>query len=220
MKKFFITIIFCLISISAFAQNNNSDMRIQNQDNRTWINEKYKEIFPYPITVSGYGFFNYSALAVGQLYGVTYGIDDHLGGGGAVTAKLSFFRWLAVAVDLSYSGASYSSNGLDSTFGTFLLSPMLILQRETLRGQAGFVPWVGIGFSISNNSWKLTETYSGQTYSDSISRGGFGFIINAGLKYNMQNNVFVGVRTDYSASTFENTTMNNWRLGIEAGYRF
>ena len=36
----------------------------------------------------------------------------------------------------------------------------------------------------------------------------------------MKNNVFVGARTDYSASTFENTTMNNWRLGVEAGYRF
>lgn len=220
MRKFLLVLLIVLSAVPVFAQSNVSDMQVQNSDNRTWINEKYKEMFPYPITFSAYGFFNYSALAVGQLYGVTYGIDDHLGGGGAVTAKISFFRWLALAIDLSYSGASYSNTGVDSTFGTFLFSPMLVFQRETLRGQAGFVPWVGIGFSISNNSWKITETYYGQTYSDSISKGGFGFIINAGVKYNMKNNVFVGVRTDYSASTFENTTMNNWRLGMEAGYRF
>ena len=41
--------------------------------------------------------------------------------------------------------------------------------------------------------------------------------LNAVLK---RKKLIVGVRTDYSASSFENTTMNNWRLGVEAGYRF
>ena len=221
MKKFLFVLVVLLMFSSAYAQQQNMADTAISQDNRTWINEKYKEMFKYPITVSGYGFFNSSALAVGRLNGATYGIDGHLGGGGAITAKISFFRWLALALDVSYSGATRSEAGATSTFGTFLFSPMIVFQRETLRGQAGFVPWVGLGFSISNNSWTMKgEDYYGQTYTDSISRGGFGFIFNAGVKYNMKNNVFVGVRTDYSASSFENTTMNNWRLGVEAGYRF
>lgn len=220
MKKILFTLVLLFMFSSAYAQQKNMADTAILQDNRTWINEKYKKMFPYPITVSGYGFFNYSALAVAQIYGVTYGIDSHLGGGGSVTAKISFSSWLALALDVSYSGATYSEAGATSTFGTFLFSPMLVLQKETPRGQAGFVPWVGLGFSISNNSWKITSEYMGQTYTDSTSRGGFGFISSAGVKYNMKNNVFVGVRSDYSASTFENTTMNNWRLGVEAGYRF
>lgn len=220
MKKILFTLILLFVVSNVYAQESNMAGISAEQDNRTWINEKYKKMFPYPITVSGYGFFNYSALALAQIYGVTYGVDSHLGGGGAVTAKISFFKWLAFAVDMSYSGATYSKAGGTSTFGTFLFSPMLVFQRETPRGQAGFVPWVSIGFSIANNSWKVTGEYNGQAYTDSVSRGGFGFIGSAGIKYNMKNNVFVGVRSDYSASTFENTTMNNWRLGVEAGYRF
>ncbi len=220
MKKILFILVVLLMFSSAYAQQKTMADTAILQDNRTWINEKYKEKFTYPITVSGYVFFNYSALAVAQLYGVTYGIDSHLGGGGAVTAKISFSRWLALALDVSYSGATYSEAGATSTFGTFLFSPMLVLQRETPRGQAGFVPWVGLGFSISNNSWNIKSENNGQIFTDSTSRGGFGFISSAGVKYNMKNNVFVGVRSDYSASTFGNTTMNNWRLGVEAGYRF
>lgn len=220
MKKILFILLVLLMFSSAYAQQKNMADTAISQDNRTWINAKYKEMFKYPITVSGYGFFNSSALAVGRAYGVTYGIDGHLGGGGAVTAKISFFRWLALALDVSYSSATRSEAGATSTFGTFLFSPTIVFQRETLRGQAGFVPWAGLGFSISNNSWTVKgENYSGP-FTDSISRGGFGFIFNAGVKYNMKNNVFVGVRTDYSASSFENTTMNNWRLGVEAGYKF
>ena len=51
MKKFFIAIIFCFVSVSAFAQSNYSDMRVQNHDNRTWINEKYKEILNHTLNI-------------------------------------------------------------------------------------------------------------------------------------------------------------------------
>lgn len=220
MKKIIFSLLFTFISLNIFAQNISSDMHIKSEDNRTWISEKYKNVMKYPVTVSAYGFLNYSALALGSIGGYTYGIDDHWGGGFSITGKVSFSSWLAVALDLSYSAATYNNSSVKSDFGTFLFSPTVVFQRETKRGRAGIVPWAGIGFSISNNSWNVKENYLGNTYSSSASAGGFGFIINAGIKYNMENNAFVGFRTDYSASTFSGTTMNNWRMGIEAGYRF
>ncbi len=44
--------------------------------------------------------------------------------------------------------------------------------------------------------------------------------MNAGFKYNFKNNAYTGIRADYSASSAGYGTMHNFRLGIEAGYRF
>lgn len=219
IKKVILTLSIFLISVSAFAQS--SDTKVQNQDNRTWLNENYVKKFPYPITLGVYGFYD-AAWATNNGY-----ISDTVnGGGGAITAKISFFKWLAFALDLSYSGGSIDhGNGLKEDVGIFLFSPMVVFQRETLRGQAGWVPFFGIGISIADNTVKAkynTTDYYGNEYSSSetIHKSGLGFIMNAGVNYNFKNNAFLGGRLDYSASSFGAGTMNNFRIGLQAGYRF
>lgn len=215
MKKIFLIISICLFSVSAYAQN--ADMKLESQDNRTWLDESYKKQFPYPITFGAYGFFNVVSASQGA-----YKSDSALGGGGAVTAKVSFFRWLAFALDLSYSGASKDyGSGVKENVDTFLFSPMVVFQWETMRGQAGWVPYLGIGVSISNSTieTKIDNIFYG-SYNSSSSYAGFGFIMNAGFKYNFKNNAYTGIRADYSASSAGYGTMHNFRLGIEAGYRF
>ncbi len=136
MKKIFLIISICLFSVSAYAQN--ADVKLESQDNRTWLDESYKEQFPYPITFGAYGSFNVVSASQGA-----YKSDSALGGGGAATAKVSFFRWLAFALDLSYSGASkYYGSGVKENVNTFLFSPMVVFQWETMRGQAGWVPYL------------------------------------------------------------------------------
>lgn len=215
IRKIILTLSIFLISISAFAQN--SDTKEQNRDNRTWLDENYKKTFPYPITLGVYGFYD-AAWASNS----GYTSDTVNCGGGAITAKLSFFKWLAIALDISYSGGSIDyGNGLKEDVGTFLFSPMVVFQWETLRQQAGFAPFLGIGISIADNKVKgiYNDDY-GDKYIYIVNKSGIGFIMNAGLNYNFKNNVFIGGRFDYSASSFGSGTMNNVRIGIQSGYRF
>lgn len=129
---------------------------------------------------------------------------------------------IAFALDLSYSGGSINhGNGLKETVGTFLFSPMIVFQIETLRGNAGLVPFFGIGLSIADNTVESTYiNYYGYKYKETLHEAGIGFITNAGLNYNFQNNAFIGGRFDYSASSVGSGTMNNFRIGLQAGYRF
>ncbi len=86
---------------------------------------------------------------------------------------------------------------------------------------AGCHIYLSIGVSISNSTieTKIDNIYYG-SYNSSSSYAGFGFIMNAGFKYNFKNNAYTGIRADYSASSAGYGTMHNFRLGIEAGYRF
>ncbi len=225
MKKILLIISISLFSMCVYAQS--SDIKLEGQDNRTWINEGYKNKFPYPITIGLYGFMNLAATTANytDYYGQTYTVqtsDSALGGGGALTAKISFTKMLALALDISMSGGTHDLGyGVSESVSTFLFSPIFVIQRETKRGEAGWVPFAGIGLSITHTSTTLSTDgsyYIGSpvTYGET----GFGVIINAGIKYNFKNNAYVGARTDYSASTWGQTTLSNWRLGIEAGYRF
>ncbi len=226
MKKI-IFLLVVLVAIPVMAQTNPtlSDIH-KDTDNRTWLNADYKKQFPYPITVGVYGFLNVHTLNLGSYYGSAVNVSSHIGGGGALTAKISFKKWIALALDLSISGASTTfSSGMESSMRTFLLSPVLIFQRETPRGTAGWVPWIGIGLSLANNNWTTVDNvqdYYGNTIVDrsSVSGTSLGFLMNAGFKYNFKNNAFVGARADFSASSFFDATMINSRLGVEAGYRF
>lgn len=217
MKKVFFVLllygsILCL-STEVFAQSS--------YDNRGWISETYKEQFPYPTTLGVYGFYNYSFNTnVNGDYSKLY--DGH-GGGFSINGKISFFRWLALALDFSYSytsatsysnhyvvssdGMSWTTTSTTESLEKFLFSPMIVFQSETPRGVAGLVPWGAVGFSIANHN-------SSQSYSNSHTE--LGVILATGFKYNLKNNMFIGMRMDYQLLSYD----SNFLLGLEAGYRF
>lgn len=111
----------------------------------------------------------------------------------------------------------------------FTLSPSIIFQYETKRGESGFVPWAGLGFTLYSNKITEKDTTSGTNIITEDLNNGLGFLFQAGLRYNFKNNIYTGLRLDYilmqhnSSNAYNNPhnpVLNNVKFGIEAGYRF
>lgn len=211
MKKIILTLLFTMVAVFSYAQNNdNLKMQIIG-DNRSWLNEEYKSKFQYPVT-AGVSVFYDASIAKSNIG--TYN-QFHHGGGAALTSKLSFSKYLAFGLDVSVAGASKKlNNGVNSNFTYFALAPSLIFQRETERNEAGLVPWGGVGVLITANHYDVTNT----------TNGGFGFTFNVGLRYNFKENFYTGGRIDYLVSPVVDTVhkgaLQSIRVGFEAGYRF
>lgn len=232
MKKI-IFLLVVLVAIPVMAQTNPtlSDTH-KDTDNRTWLNADYKKQFPYPITVGGDVFFNSFYYGFGYVNGIGAVRSGFLYGGGAsINARVSFKRWIGLELNMSVSGNSRTENYYDGDINrytsTFLLSPMVVFQRETLRGQSGWNPFVGIGISLAANTInsvaKPNANYvpqRGDMLQDSETTVGLGLIMSVGGRWNFSNNAYVGPRLDYSISSFQGASVHNINIGVEAGYRF
>ena len=219
MKKLLFTLILLFMFSYANAQQADIVPVEKYEDNRTWINETYKQKFKYPVTAGVFGFgYVSTTTATDGIY--TYSFNDYIGNGGgfSIRGKLSFNRWFALALDMGYNHSSGDIIDYTTSFNTFEIRPTLVFQRETLRGQAGFNPWAGIGFSWSATSLTETNKTTGNDfkYSDSA----LGFVLNAGFNYNFKNNIYVGARADYAFSKMLYLPLYGVKIGIEAGYRF
>ena len=88
MKKIILTLLFTMVAVFSYAQNNdNLKMQIIG-DNRSWLNEEYKSKFQYPVT-AGVSVFYDASIAKSNIG--TYN-QFHHGGGAALTSKLSFSK--------------------------------------------------------------------------------------------------------------------------------
>lgn len=234
LKKFVFVVVIFLISMfsvqmMAYAQNEHSSQSSKNAS-KSKIS---------PVTLGVYGFFDgmvanslntsYYYDRYGRHYYYDYDTIAGVGGGGAVNLKINFRRWIALALDFSYTAINVTSGDYGyrnyRSGGSFSFSPMVIFQRETPRGQAGWVPYAGLGLSIFYNTLNWYEEYYNYYYGYydkefKDEQVGVSVTVTAGARYNFKNNTYLGFRFDYAPTYFEDFFVNNFRLGLEAGYRF
>lgn len=249
MKKIFYFIVLFSIFGSfiekSFAQQKSED---DSANNRSWISDEYKRELPYGITAGLFVYYdamipgrNGKTIEAGvETLGVKYPVNH--GGGISFNGKINLKRWLAIGLDLSISGSPetditnivYTGQpGITGKYtrnmSLFTLSPSIIFQYETKRGESGFVPWAGLGFTLYSNKITEKDTTSGTNIITEDLNNGLGFLFQAGLRYNFKNNIYTGLRLDYilmqhnSSNTYNNPhnpVLNNVKFGIEAGYRF
>lgn len=242
MKKIFI-LFFILIALPLYAQDNKKDNQLAIKDNRTWINSEYKTKFPYPVTAGGTLFVSMHNLLYNESYFGRNSGRQGFGGGLALNGKVSLKKWLAVSLDMSIGGGKardYYSDGFlqQADYTHFLITPMVLLQHETPRGQAGWAYWTGIGLSLAVNSLDVNVSNNHNTkFNINSTSVGLGFALGGGFRYNFKNNIYVGARFDYTLSglkdpIYNNTVnfpyyavdqysaMNYFKIGFESGYRF
>lgn len=249
MKKLLYFLVLFLF-FSSFAEKTYAQQResYNGADSRSWLSDEYKRELPYGITAGL--FVYYDAVIPGrggktidagvETLGVKYPVNH--GGGLAFNGKINLKRWLAIGLDLSisgspetdftsivYSGQTGITGKLTRSMSLFTFSPSIIFQYETKRGESGFVPWAGLGFSLYANKITEKDTTSGTSMTTEDLNNGLGFLFQAGLRYNFKNNLYAGARLDYilmqhnSSNTYNNPhnpVLNNVKVGIEAGYRF
>lgn len=249
MKKLLYFLVLFLF-FSSFAEKTYAQQResYNGADSRSWLSDEYKRELPYGITAGL--FVYYDAVIPGrggktieagvETLGVKYPVNH--GGGLAFNGKINLKRWLAIGLDLSISGSPETDitnivytgqTGITGKYtrsiSLFTFSPSIIFQYETKRGESGFVPWAGLGFTLYSNKITEKDTTSGTSMTTEDLNNGLGFLFQAGLRYNFKNNLYAGARLDYilmqqnSATTninAHNPVLNNVKVGIEAGYRF
>lgn len=249
MKKLLYFLVLFLF-FSSFAEKTYAQQResYNGADSRSWLSDEYKRELPYGITAGL--FVYYDAVIPGrggktieagvETLGVKYPVNH--GGGLAFNGKINLKRWLAIGLDLSISGSPETDitnivytgqTGITGKYtrsmSLFTFSPSIIFQYETKRGESGFVPWAGLGFTLYSNKITEKDTTSGTEITTEDLNNGLGFLFQAGLRYNFKNNLYAGARLDYilmqqNSSTTNinahNPVLNNVKVGIEAGYRF
>ncbi len=181
--RIFLTSLILLFSFSfAFAQNK-SDVEVnKSYDNRPSI---------ATFGVMGYGY-------------IPLGVDKDLignGGGGGFKATINFNRYFALGLSTALSGGS---SNYGNTSNLTLLSDtrvLFILQRETLRNQSGFVPWIGLGFGVIASA----GNYGTLKTEDMV---GFNISAMAGVRYNFRR-AYVGIGAEYMFAALTGDLVSN-----------
>lgn len=181
--RIFLTSLILLFSFSfAFAQYK-SDVEVnKSYDNRPSI---------ATFGVMGYGY-------------IPLGVDKDLignGGGGGFKATINFNRYFALGLSTALSGGS---SNYGNTSNLTLLSDtrvLFILQRETLRNQSGFVPWIGLGFGVIASA----GNYGTLKTEDMV---GFNISAMAGVRYNFRR-AYVGIGAEYMFAALTGDLVSN-----------
>lgn len=140
---------------------------------------------------------NDPSMAIFGVYGYGYipmETDKNLlgyGGGGGFKFAYNFNKYFALGLS---SGLTVATSNYNNRNNLTLLSDTrfsLIVQRETNRGESGFVPWGSIGVGVMAAAG---DYGSYQKLEDAV---GFSFAVGAGLKYNFRN-AYVGIGAEYT----------------------
>lgn len=113
------------------------------------------------------------------------------GGGSGFKLQYDLNKYFAIGASTGFTVASSNYN---NTKNTTLLSDsrfLIIFQRNTGKGESGFVPWGSLGFGFLTGSGKYGNT---QSLEDTM---GFNFTLSAGLRYNFSR-TYIGVGAEYS----------------------
>lgn len=182
MRIFLVSLILLFSFSFSFAQNK-SDVEVnKSSDNRPSI---------ATFGVLGYGY-------------IPLGVDKDLignGGGGGFKATINFNRYFAMGFSTALSGGS---SNYGNTSNLTLLSDTriaFILQRETLRNQSGFVPWIGVGFGVMASA----GNYGSLKTEDMV---GFNISAMAGLRYNFKR-AYVGIGAEYMFAALTGDLVRN-----------
>lgn len=141
------------------------------------------------------GYSRPSAMTFG-LYGLGYIPMDKdkdligYGGGAGFKTTYNIGKYFGVGLSTGLTIATSKHNNVQNL--TLLSDTRLsfIIQRETSRGENGFVPWGSFGFGLLAAS----GDYGGyKQFEDGI---GFNFVFSAGLRYNFRN-AYIGVGAEY-----------------------
>lgn len=181
--RIFLTSLILLFSFSfAFAQHK-SDVEVnKSSDNRPSI---------ATFGVMGYGY-------------IPLGVDKDLignGGGGGFKATINFNRYFALGFSTALSGGS---SNYGNTSNLTLLSDtrvLFILQRETLRNQSGFVPWIGLGVGVMASA----GNYGTLKTEDMV---GFNISAMAGVRYNFRR-AYIGIGAEYMFAALTGDLVSN-----------
>lgn len=181
--RIFLTSLILLFSFSfAFAQHK-SDVEVnKSSDNRPSI---------ATFGVMGYGY-------------IPLGVDKDLignGGGDGFKATINFNRYFALGLSTALSGGS---SNYGNTSNLTLLSDtrvLFILQRETLRNQSGFVPWIGLGVGVMASA----GNYGTLKTEDMV---GFNISAMAGVRYNFRR-AYVGIGAEYMFAALTGDLVSN-----------
>ena len=136
---------------------------------------------------------------------IPLGVDKDLigyGGGGGFKATVNFNRYFALGFSTALSGGS---SNYGNTSNLTLLSDTriaFILQRETLRNQSGFVPWIGLGFGVMASA----GNYGNLNTEDMV---GFNISAMAGVRYNFRRAYF-GIGAEYMFAALTGDLVYNY----------
>lgn len=113
------------------------------------------------------------------------------GGGGGFKLQYNLNKYFAIGAS---TGFTVSTSNYNNTKNITLLSDsrfLVIFQRNTYKGESGFVPWGSIGFGFLTGSGKYGDF---QSFEDAM---GFNFTLAAGLRYNFSR-TYIGFGAEYS----------------------
>ncbi len=197
MKKFCILLFFILLSFNVFAQDKEKNYDI-------------KKVSPWTLGISGFGYFPTSEQS----------LINNNGGGIGWKFKWNFNRYVGLATELNYT---YTYENYFSSLQHIInIREALVIQRETYKGENGFVPWfsIGVGATVYMATYYNTSRYYYNYNIDSAV--GFNLNVGAGLKYNFKH-FYTGIFVDWTYSIINKYIkdhLDGVRTGIELGFRY
>lgn len=145
------------------------------------VNKSSNEIARSTVGIYGYGY-------------IPMETDKDLigyGGGGGLKGTYNFNRYVALGLSTGLTVAASNYNNVNNLTLLSDTRLSLIVQRETNKGESGFVPWGSIGVGVMAAAG---DYGSFQKLEDAV---GFSFAVGAGLKYNIRN-AYVGIGAEYT----------------------